>query len=158
MTCYFGRSLTLSLLLTRILTVQNDIDGGILRWHSDNLKKIPYTFTGKNNIPDHNSSVEDIEYCRNSNFENYENFARQIYEEYNDFDDKLLFQGNGLNATAIETPVDNITRSVENLLLDALPNVKRSRRIRNLILDIIIATFPQTLINDGDNIYLYLKT
>ena len=116
------------------------------------MKKIPYTFTGKNNIPDHNSSVEDIEYCRNSRF------ARQIYEEYNDFDDKLLFQGNGLNATAIETPVDNITRSVENLLLDALPNVKRSRRIRNLILDIIIATFPQTLINNGDNIYLYLKT
>ena len=36
--------------------------------------------------------MEDIGHYQNSNFENYENFARQIYDEYNDFDDKLLFQ------------------------------------------------------------------
>ena len=77
------------------VTVQNDKDGGIVRRHRDDLKKLSYTFTNKNNIPHHDSPVEDIEHCRDSDFENYENFARQIYDEYNDFDDKPLFQGNG---------------------------------------------------------------
>ena len=112
------------------VTVQNDVDGGILRWHRDDLKKCSYTFTNKNNIPDHNSSVEDIEHYQNLNFENYENFARQIYDEYNNFDDKSLFQGNGSNSPEIETPVDVIMRSINNLLLDPPPNVRCSQRIQ----------------------------
>ena len=94
------------------VTFQNDIDGGILRRHRDNLRKFSYTFTNRSNTPDHNSSVEDKEHCRNSNFENYKNFARQIYDEYNDFDDKLLFQGNGSNAPEIETPLGDIKKSI----------------------------------------------
>lgn len=62
-------------------------------------------------------------------FENYENFARQIYDEYNDFDDNFFFLGNGSNTTEIETPVDDITRSIENLLLDPPPGIRRSQRI-----------------------------
>ena len=103
------------------VTFQNDIGGGILRRQRDNLRKFSYTFTNINNIPEH---------CRNSNFENYKNFARPIYDEYNDFDDKLLFQGNGSNAPEIETPVGDIKRGIENLLLVSPLNVRRSQRIR----------------------------
>ena len=95
------------------VTVQNDIDGGILRRQRNDLKKLSYTFTSKNNIPDHSSSVEDIEHWRNSNFKNYENFAWQICDEYNDFDGKLLVQGNCSNSTEIETPADDSESSTK---------------------------------------------
>ena len=68
--------------------------------------------------------MEDLGHSENSNFENYENFARQIYDEYNDFNDKLLFQGDPSNATEVETAVNYIRVSIENLLLDTPPNVK----------------------------------
>ena len=83
--------------------------------------------------------MEDIEHCRNSNIENYENFAKQIYDEFKDFDDKILFQVNRSNATETETPVDHITKR------------KPNPRFHN-------QDISQTLINDRDNIYLYLKT
>ena len=108
------------------MIIQNDIDGGIIRCHRDNLKKLLCTFTIKNNIPDHNSSVENIGHCKNSNFDNYENFARHIYDEYNNFDNKLLFQDNSSNATEIETPVGDITRSIKNIPLDPPTNIRHS--------------------------------
>ena len=106
------------------MTAQNDADGRVQRRHRDNLKKNSYTFRIKINIPDHNSSMEDLGHSENSNFENYENIARQIYDEYNDFNDKLLFQGDPSNATEVETAVNYIRVSIENLLLDTPPNVK----------------------------------
>ena len=64
---------------------------------------------------------------------NYEDFARQIQEEYCDFDNNFLFQDSRTSTNEVpsygEPEIDDITHNMENLNLD-IPIVRRSQRIR----------------------------
>lgn len=113
------------------ITVQNNTDGGILKRHRDDLKKFMSESTKINS-----DNIDNIEYKNCQKYrENYEDFARQIYSENNSSDKTFFFQENDSNRNddqSRDTPIEDITRSIENLHLNPLPELRRSERTRKL--------------------------
>ena len=113
------------------ITVQNNTDGGIIKRHRDDLKKFMSGPTKTNR-----DDIDNTEYKNCPKYrENYEDFARQIYNEKTSSDKAFFFQDNDSNGDddqSKDTPIEDITRSIENLNLNPLPELGRSERTRQL--------------------------
>ena len=69
-----------------MLLYKNEFDGGVLNRHRDDIIVLPYISHTVGNINKNDETQNDTKQS------NYEDFARQMQEEYCDFDNDFLFQ------------------------------------------------------------------
>ena len=74
------------------VTAQNEFDEGVLNRHRDDIKFLPYISQTADNINKNNESENDTKQSNKYCIEDYEDFARQIQEEYHGFDSNFLFK------------------------------------------------------------------
>ena len=115
------------------VTVQNEFDRGVLNRHRDDIKVLPYISQTADNINNNDKTENDTKQSNKYYIEDYEDFARQMQDEYCDFDNNFLFQDSCMSTNEVpscgEPQIDDITHSMENLNLD-IPIVQRSQRTR----------------------------
>ena len=115
------------------VTVQNELDGGVLNKHRDNIKVLPYISQTADNINKNDETENDIKQSNKYCTEDYEDFARQIHEEHCDFDNNFIFQDSRTSTNEVpscgEPQIDDITHSMENLNLD-ISTTRRPQRTR----------------------------
>ena len=74
------------------VTAQNEFDEGVLNRHRDDIKVLPHISQTADNINKNNESENDTKQSNKYCIEDYEDFARQIQEEYYGFDNNFLFK------------------------------------------------------------------
>ena len=115
------------------VTVQNEFDGGALNRHRDDIKVLLYISQIADNINKNNETENDTKQSNIYCIEDYEDFHREMQQEYCDFDKNFLFQDSRTSTNKVpscgETQIDDITHSMENLNLD-IPIVRQSQRTR----------------------------
>ena len=115
------------------VTVHNESDGGVLNRHRDDIKVLTCISQTAYNINKNDETENDTKQSNKYCIEDYEDFARQMQEEYYDFDNNLLFQDSRTSTNEVpsygEPRIDNITHSMGNLNLD-IQIVQRSQRTR----------------------------
>ena len=111
------------------VTIQNEFDGGVLNRHRDDIKVLPHISQTTDNINNNDETLNDTKQSNKYCIEDYEDFARQMQEEYSDFDNNFLFQDSRTSTNEVpscgEPQIDDITHNMENLNLD-IPIVRRS--------------------------------
>ena len=92
------------------------------------IKIPPYISQTADNINNNDKTENDTKQSNKYCIEDYEEFARQIQEEYYDFDNNFLFQDSCTSTNEVpsceEPQIDDIIHSMENLNLD-IPIVQR---------------------------------
>ena len=74
------------------VTAQNEFDEGVLNRHRDDIKFLPYISQTADNTNKNNESENDTKQSNKYCIEDYEDFARQIQEEYHGFVNNFLFK------------------------------------------------------------------
>ena len=116
----------------KYVTVQNEFDGGVLNRHRDDIKVLPYISQTADSINKNDETENDKKQSNKYCIEDYEDFDRQMQEEYCDFDN-FLFKDSRTSTNEVpscgEPQIDDITYSMKNLNLD-IPLVRQSQRTR----------------------------
>ena len=86
----------------------------IYRWHRDDIKVLPYISQIADNINKNNETENDTKQSNIYCIEDYEDFHREMQQEYCDFDNNFLFQDSHTSTNKVpsygETQIDNITQ------------------------------------------------